>query len=135
MVLVRVFAAGAENDVRRDRSLQVLKDSLDLVSHEGHEAVRKFLQQHATQAGGSREQLRRPLGLRFPFRDGAEDHPMKCAARVFLGKPEDGSAATDFDIIRMGAQAQNPERPAAIEFQLDHTSTGGAAAIPTVLYT
>jgi hypothetical protein len=53
------------------------------------------------------EQFSRTLGLSQPDPHSAKYNPVQLTVRVFLDQPENRAAATDFDIIGMGAEAQN----------------------------
>jgi hypothetical protein len=108
VILVQIVAEVGENQVGLESSLQFLETFLDRYTFVKKETVAKGLHHHgffssaAQKSAGAKASFRRALGA------GAEDHPIELEVRRLLGKLQDGSAASNFDVIAVGAEAQDP---------------------------
>src|ERR1700722_15348621 len=109
MVLMGILAVLSEDKVGRDSALQLFENILHPSPFKRHEAVPKLLQKGAPQAA-TREHSGGVLCFLHPNACGAEHHPMDQAPRILLGQAQDSSAATDFDIVGMTAEAENLRR-------------------------
>src|ERR1019366_9194066 len=102
---MRILAVVSKNEVRRDRLLQLFENGFHLGTRERQEAIRELLQQCALQPLAAGERFSPALRLSFPVSDGAEHHPVKCAAGILFDQAEDSPSTTNLDIIGMRAQA------------------------------
>jgi len=115
MVLMCILATVSENEIGRDR-LQLLKSCFYLGTCKRQESISESLEHRAPQVGAADEEISRSSRLRFPDAVGAEYNPVKCTARILLGQPEDRASAANFDIVGVGANAQNRKRSSGPRF-------------------
>ena len=111
MVLVGVVTAGDEDEVGRDRALEVLEHLLDLGPSPGEEPIPERLEHD----GGLLDVLqeRRGAADRLPFPDarGRQDDPSDVQREAAGGQVEDGPATADLDVVGVRAYGQDLERP------------------------
>src|SRR5580658_4077173 len=97
MVLMGILAVVREDEVGRD-AFQLLESVLYLGAFKRHEAVPELLQDRPSQLATREQTGGAPRFLRANA-CGAEHHPVEDAPGILPGQPQDGSAATDFDIV------------------------------------
>src|ERR1035437_5762761 len=101
---MRIPAVVSKNEIRRDYLLQLFENGLHVGTHKWHESIGEFLEQGALQPLGADERFNPALCLSFADSDGAEHHPVKCAARVLLDQLEDCATTANLDVVGMRAQ-------------------------------
>lgn len=110
MILVPVGACVGENDVGLELAGQALKRILDCIELCREVTIAEFVQQHGALRCSSEEFARSVLRFARSMPGSAQHHPAELRLRFLSRKLRQRAAAPDLDIIRMRAQAKNPER-------------------------
>jgi hypothetical protein len=114
MVLVRVVTSMRKDDVGLQLPLKGFEPALDLLALGGKETVFELLHVDAGAGSTGQEVECRVSRLIFP-RPGPAQHAPSYVEPAALGDPsQQRSAGANLYIVRMGSQAQNPERVARI---------------------
>src|SRR6266404_5891623 len=106
VILMCVLAVVSKDEVRGRQFLQVFEQLLDGGSLKRHEAIAEILQHHAVPLDAGK-QFRAALRFSFANSVSTEYYPLKYTARVLFPEPENCATATNFDVVRVAAQAQN----------------------------
>src|ERR1700690_562881 len=107
MVLVAVMPVVSQDKVGREPLLQSLKILLDRSPVIGKEAVPEILDNNFSFPRLLKEEIRalERFFLTLPTR--AQDYPVNFQACIFLEPAKNGSSATDFNVVGVGAEAED----------------------------
>jgi hypothetical protein len=114
VILVPVVAAMGEDDVGAEPLFQILEVFLDFSRNVRKKTVAKMFYAYLFFSRTAQEGFTAADGLfpAFPVR--AEHHPIEFQGRVLLEPAQDGPAATNLDIVAMGAETEDSLRTGAI---------------------
>src|SRR5207247_2003546 len=99
-----------EHEIGRWPPLERLEDFFDCRSLVRKKAVAEPFDRHAASPGAAQERF--GAGARFAcaFTQAGEDDPIDFDVAVTIEQVEDGAATTDFDVVGVGPNAEDPER-------------------------
>src|SRR5262245_22753991 len=116
VILVEVFGARGEDQIRLHLGLDLLESILDLRADEREVAFPERIDFHLGAPGGGEEVGRAAAGLRGALAIAGEDFPADGRARTLREQPQDGPPATDFQVIAVRREAEDSKRsPAGAE--------------------
>src|SRR4029079_14859206 len=128
VVLVQVVARVREHEVRSNARLELLERVLHIGSRVREVSVAET--EHVDRALGRvpEEQLRAPACLVRPLATRGEDDPLHGEAWVRPDEREDGAAAADLEVVRVGADREHAtDGLTAREAEGEHHPTGDSA--------
>src|SRR6266850_1453796 len=125
MVLVKVVPVMRKHDVRRDLLLQPLKITFYVHADVGEETGGECLYDNTLRFRLLEKDLRTLARFFRPPLVRTEDDPIDARSLVLLEQFQDRSSASDFDVVTMGTQAEDPDVLIAplLENQVKHGST------------
>src|ERR1700683_1846773 len=107
MVLMQIVTGMSKNQIRRDFFFQLLKIVLD-VRHDGGEvAVAEIMNDNVLPGRAFQEKAGTIAGLLGPLVARTKHHPVKIQISRMTKHFEYRATPSDFDVIGMGAEAQN----------------------------
>src|SRR5271168_4484018 len=132
MILMQIPTIVGKNQIGLKTLSHGLKEFLDRLPFVRKKTVTKIPDDDARTNRGSKKQAGCGKSLAFAGRTRAENHPVEVKLAVLPQQSQDRSAASDFDVVAMGAEAENVADPAVrIEkAQLIHAARERAFAFP-----
>src|SRR5882724_2750211 len=109
MILMQIVTRVSEDDVRRALGLQLLEERLDAFADVRKEARLEVPDDHVALRRIGEEALRAGQGLLVALAARADHHPLDFGMDVLRQEPQDRSAATDLDVVAVGADAEQTQ--------------------------
>jgi hypothetical protein len=106
MVLMSIVAAVRQDQIGIDSALEALEPLLDRGALEWKEAILESSNFHVERRGAAQKAEGAALGFACSARVAAEDDPVNGDASARGDQTEKRTAATDFEVIGMGAEAK-----------------------------
>ena len=110
MILMQIVTVMCQDQVRNKFFLQFLKLRLNSRMKRREKAITVISDRDLLGFGCSEKQARTFYCFPFSCWIGAEDLPIDLTFRILPQQPQDRPATSDFDIVAMGAQAENAAR-------------------------